>query len=364
MKVPFLDLKSAYTELSAEIDYAVSNVLSSGQYILGPTVEAFEAEFRTYAGANFAIGVGSGLDALVISLKALGIGPGDDVIVPSNTFIATWMAVTLCGATVVPVEPSWTTRNLDISLVEAAINPRTKAVIAVHLYGQPADIRPLLEIAYRHNLKVIEDAAQAHGAKYEDCIVGAHSDAVAWSFYPGKNLGAVGDGGAVTCNNAQLAANVSLLRNYGSPSKYKHDVVGLNSRLDPLQAAVLSVKLKHLERWNQTRKDVALRYLREITNENVSLPFVPHYSEPVWHLFVLQHDHRDELQENLRRVGVETLIHYPTPPHMQHAYNDSFLRDDFPIALRLSETALSLPIGPHMQERQVDQVIEMVNRYA
>ena len=257
MTVPFLDLQAGYLELKEEIDAAVARVLQSGWYILGPEVSAFEEEFASYCGADHCIGVGNGLEALHLALLAMGIGPGHEVIVASNTFIATWLAVSMAGAVPVPVEPDPATHNLDPGRMEAAITERTKAILPTHLYGQPADLDPILDIARRHGLKVLEDAAQAHGARYKGKRVGGHGDAVAWSFYPGKNLGAFGDGGAVTTNDADLASRIRTLGNYGSREKYVNEVRGFNSRLDPLQAAVLSVKLRYLDEWNARRRAVA-----------------------------------------------------------------------------------------------------------
>ena len=266
MKVPFLDLRAAYLELKPEIDAAIARVLDSGWYILGPEVEAFEAEWAEYCGASHAVGVGNGMDALTLALRALQIGPGDEVIVPSNTYIATWLAVSAVGATPVPVEPDLATYNIDPALIPAAITPRTKALLPVHLYGQPADLDPILAIARQHNLAVVEDAAQAHGARYKGCRIGAHGDVVCWSFYPGKNLGALGDAGAVTTNRADLADRIRVLRNYGSREKYVNELQGVNSRIDPIQAAVLRVKLKVLDEWNARRCRIAALYSQELAS--------------------------------------------------------------------------------------------------
>lgn len=362
MNVPFLDLRAAYVELKAEIDAAVARVLDSGHYILGPEVEAFEAEFAHYCEAGHAIGLANGLDALHLALRAMDIGPGDEVIVPSNTYIATWLAVSQCGATPVPVEPDPATHNLDPRRVEEALTPRTRAMIPVHLYGQPADLDPLLDVARRHNLRVLEDAAQAHGARYKGRRIGGHGDAVAWSFYPGKNLGALGDGGAVTTNNPELADRLRVLRNYGSRVKYVNDVPGYNSRLDPLQAAVLRVKLQHLDAWNQRRAAIASRYLAELRGNDLLLPEVPQWAEPAWHLFVVRHAQRDTLQQRLTAAGVGTLIHYPIPPHRQQAYAGAkFPAEAFAVASRLAGEVLSLPIGPHLSSLQAQQVAQAVN---
>jgi dTDP-4-amino-4,6-dideoxygalactose transaminase len=361
--IPFLDLGAAYRELQLEIDEAVSRVLSSGWYIDGPEVEAFEHEFAAFCGATHAIGVGNGLDALRLALAAMGVGPGDEVIVPSNTYIATWLAASQCGAIPVPVEPDETTYNIDHRLIEAAITSRTKAIIPVHLYGQPADLDPILAIARQHKLYVLEDAAQAHGARYKGRRIGSHGDAVAWSFYPGKNLGAMGDGGAVTTNDSEIADRIRLLRNYGSRVKYVHEVQGYNSRLDPIQAAILRVKLNRLEEWNRRRANVADSYRAIFRDSNLVVPYVPEWAEPAWHLFVVRHPHRDALQKLMAEAGVLTLIHYPIAPHMQMAYSSAgWGRDSFPLAKALAEQALSLPIGPQLDSTQSALVGDLVLR--
>ena len=279
----------------------------------------------------------------------MDVGPGDEVIVPSNTYIATWLAVSQCGATPVPVEPDERTYNIDPSLIEAAITPRTKVILPVHLYGQPADMDPILAIARKHGLRVLEDGAQAHGARYKGQRIGAHGDAVAWSFYPGKNLGALGDGGAVTTNDPELADRIRVLRNYGSRVKYVNEVQGYNSRLDPIQAAVLRVKLAHLDAWNARRADAAAAYLQGLHGCGLVLPHVPEWAAPAWHLFVVRHPQRDALQQRLSEAGVGTLIHYPIPPHRQAAYADAgFAQEAFPIASRMADEVLSLPMGPHL----------------
>jgi dTDP-4-amino-4,6-dideoxygalactose transaminase len=364
MSIPFLDLDSAYRELRREIDASVFRVLNSGRYVLGPEVEVFERDFANYTGATHAIGVANGLDALCLSLKALNIGPGDEVIVPSNTFIATWLAVSQCGARPVPVEPTLGSSNIDVSRVKGVITPRTRALIVVHLYGQPADLSPLLEISRIHGVNIIEDAAQAHGARYKGVRIGAHSDLVAWSFYPSKNLGAFGDGGAITSNNSGLSERIRTLRNYGSRAKYVHESQGVNSRLDPIQAAILKVKLNYLDEWNARRAAIAAVYLTSINSPRVTLPIVPEWADPVWHLFVIRHPDRDALQQALRDEGVETLIHYPIPPHKQLAYAGMFSEDEFPIAESLSNTGLSLPIGPHLAPQEAQKVAELVNLFA
>mgnify|MGYP000374425352 CR=1 FL=1 len=361
MKIPFLDLGAAYYELKSEIDESVARVLESGWYILGPEVEAFESEWATFCEARHAIGVANGLDALVLALKALDIGTGDEVIVPSNTYIATWLAVSSVGATPVPVEPNPATHNIDTARIEAAITPRTRAILPVHLYGQPADMDAILEVARRFSLRVVEDAAQAHGARYKGKRLGAHGDIVCWSFYPGKNLGALGDAGAVTTNDSGLAERVAILRNYGSRKKYVNEIVGLNSRLDPIQAAVLRVKLRVLDNWTDRRRAVADVYAERLKDTDLVLPHVPDWADPVWHLYVVTSPERDQLQTRLTEAGIGTLIHYPIPPHMQSAYDSmAFDADALPLARQLASGVLSLPIGPHLSIEEAGSVVQMI----
>jgi len=365
MNVPFLDVRAAYLELGSEIDAAVARVLDSGCYILGPEVEAFEDRFAAYVGAKHCVGVASGLDALHLTLRALGVGPGDEVIVPSNTYIATWLAVTQCGATPVPVEPDEATHNIDPSRIEAAITGRTKVILPVHLYGQPADLDEIVRVADRHGLRVLEDAAQAHGARYKGRPIGGHGTIVAWSFYPGKNLGALGDGGAVTTDDDEMAERLRRLRNYGSPEKYVHETVGYNSRLDPLQAAVLGVKLSYLDEWNERRKAVAKAYAALDGAPGLITPSVPPWADPVWHLYVLRVTARDEFREALAAGGVTTLIHYPIPPHRQLAYRGHPVATRaLPVAERLAGELVSLPIGPHLSEEQLNRVIEVAGSWS
>jgi dTDP-4-amino-4,6-dideoxygalactose transaminase len=373
VEVPFLDLKAPYLELSTELDEAYHRVLGSGWYVLGKEVAAFEEEFAAYCEADYCIGVGNGLDALHLILRAMEIGVGDEVIVPSNTYIATWLAVSYSGASPVPVEPCIDTYNLDPARIEAAITAKTKAIIAVHLYGQPADMDAINEIAKKHGLKVIEDAAQAHGARYKNCPVGSLSDAAGFSFYPGKNLGAFGDGGAVTTNDSTLADKVRMLSNYGSRVKYSHEVKGFNSRLDELQAAFLRVKLQKLDQWNERRKKIAEQYLSELsTLPDIKLPFVEDWADPVWHLYVITHPDRDSLAARLRQAGIDTLIHYPVPPHLAPAYQPTAVHSgisescsirEYPscgIAKTMSEQLLSLPIGPHLATETVHYITSQI----
>lgn len=362
MNVPFLDLGAAYSELKAEIETAVLVSLRSGWYIGGQEVEAFEHEFAAYTETRHCVGVANGLDALHLALRAMDIGAGDEVIVPSNTYIATWLAVSQCGAIPVPVEPLESTCNIDPGRIEAAITPRTKAIIPVHLYGQPADLDPILALARKHGLRVLEDAAQAHGARYKSKRIGGHGDVVAWSFYPGKNLGALGDAGAVTTNDSDIADRIRVLRNYGSRVKYVNEVQGYNSRLDPVQAAVLRVKLKVLDTWNARRAKIAARYTTALAETGLVLSAVPAWAEPVWHLYVVQSLRRDTLQKSLGEAGISTLIHYPIPPHLQQAYAKAgYVKGQFPIAEQLASQVLSLPIGPQLDNSNVDAVIAALN---
>jgi dTDP-4-amino-4,6-dideoxygalactose transaminase len=362
VKVPFLDLAGPYDEIKLELDEAYARFMRSGWYILGKEVDSFEEEYAGYCGAKYCIGVGNGLDALHLILRAWGIGPGDEVIVPSNTYIATWLAVSHAGATPVPVEPDPRTFNIDPDRIDAALTSRTRAIIPVHLYGQPADMDPIMSLAEKHGLKVIEDAAQAQGARCKERRTGSIGHAAGHSFYPGKNLGAFGDGGAVTTNDAELADRVRALRNYGSCKKYYNDYKGFNSRLDELQAAFLRVKLAKLDEWNERRRAIARYYidgLRDIPD--LTLPFVPEWAEPVWHLFVVRHPRRDELQEKLTAAGVGTLIHYPVPPHFSGAYAEgNGATGGLLIAENIAATVLSLPMGPHLMAEQAAEVARAV----
>lgn len=363
MKIAFNELKTPHLALEAELEEASRRVLRSGWYVLGPEVEAFEAEFAAYCGVKHCVGVANGLEAMHLVLRAWGIGPGDEVLVPSNTYIATWLAVSYAGATPVPVEPDPRTYNLDPTRLEEAITPRTRAILPVHLYGQPADMDPIMAVARRHGLKVLEDAAQGHGARYRGRRTGALGDAAGFSFYPTKNLGALGDAGAVTTDDADLARKVATLRNYGSRVKYVNEVPGFNSRLDELQAALLRVKLKHLEAWNEHRARLARVYLAGphalLSNaEELQWPHVPEWAEPCWHLFVVQVANREQVQTRLHTHGVGTMIHYPIPPHLQQAYAGlGHTRGRFPLAERMAERVLSLPMGPHVGEQALAQAL-------
>lgn len=365
MNVPFLDLKAQYLELSEQLDAAYHRVAESGRFILGPEVDSFETEFAAYCGAKHCIGVGNGLDALHVILRAADIGPGDEVIVPTNTYIATWLAVSYAGATPIPVEPDERTYNIDPDRIGAAITERTRAIMAVHLCGQPADMHVINEVASHHDLKVFEDCAQAHGARFQGTRVGALGLAAAFSFYPGKNLGASGDAGAVVTNDDELARQVRLVRNYGSEVKYYNEIKGLNSRLDEFQAAVLRVKLGKLEDWNSKRKLAAAAYLKGLAEvPDLTPPFVPEWADPVWHLFVTRHPQRDRLQEHLTANGVGTLIHYPVPPHLQRAYAElGYQRGDFPIAERMADEFLSLPMSAHLSAEEISYVLQVVSTF-
>jgi dTDP-4-amino-4,6-dideoxygalactose transaminase len=365
MDVPFLDIRSSYLEFKAEFDAAVARVLDSGWYILGEEVEAFEREFAATLGVKHCVGVANGLDALHLILRACDIKEGDEVIVPANTYIATWLAITYAGAKPVPVEPVEATYNLDPARIESAVTPRTKAIMLVHLYGQPADMDPIREVASRRGLCVIEDAAQAHGATYKGHKAGSLADAAGWSFYPGKNLGAMGDAGAVTTDDDELADRVRVLRNYGSRVKYFNEVKGFNSRLDPLQAAFLRVKLNHLTEWNSRRKTLAGRYMEALADvPDLTLPHVPEWADPSWHLFVVRHPQRDALQKHLTAQGIGTLIHYPIPPHLSEAYRElGYKQGDFPITESIHRTVLSLPMGPHLSAEQLERVVEGIRSF-
>lgn len=362
--VPFLDLNRLHQSIREPLDMAYSRVMNSGWFIMGPELEAFESEFSTYCGVKHCIGVGNGLEALHLLLIAYSIGPGDEVIVPSNTFIATWLAVSQCGAKPIPVEPLRNSHNIDPERIIEAITVRTKAIIPVHLYGQPAEMDSINSIAKRYNLIVIEDAAQAQGARYKGKRCGSIGHAAATSFYPGKNLGALGDGGAVLTNDDTIADKVKKLRNYGSRIKYEHNIPGYNSRLDELQAAFLRVKLSVLDDWNDKRRAVANKYNQMLIHENILVPFVPECSEPVWHLYVIRTPKRDELKDHLEQNGIATVIHYPIPPHRQSCYLDYEDRI-LPIADSLANEVLSLPMFSELDEDEIryvsNKVIEFCN---
>lgn len=359
--ISFLDLKRLNSSYKSEIDAAIARVLDTGWYVLGEEVNSFESEFSEFCQTKHCISVANGLDALHLILRAYGIGPGDEVIVPANTFIATWLAVSHAGATPVAVEPDEQTYNINPSLIESAITPRTKAIIAVHLYGQPADMDLINSIARKNGIRVIEDAAQAHGARYHGRRVGSLGDAAGFSFYPGKNLGALGDGGAITTNDDELAGLLKKLRNYGSSIKYHHDVLGFNSRLDEIQAAVLRVKLKYLDKENIARSKVAALYLEKLKNADIILPKILNNVESVWHLMVIRTSNRAKLQLLLNNAKIGNLVHYPIACHQQPAYAEM----NWP-SLKLSETlqsqVLSLPMAPYLTSQEIDQIVDLINK--
>ena len=360
--IPFLDIKSAYAELKPELDAAYGRVMESGWFVLGKEVEAFEAEYAAFCGTRHCVGLGNGLEALELVLRAWDIRAGDEVIVPSNTYIATWLAVTAMGATVMPVEPTPGGPNIDPDRIGAAITSRTKAIMPVHLYGEPADMDAIMALADKHGIKVIEDVAQAQGARVRGRRTGSLGHAGAHSFFPTKNIGAYGDGGAVTTDDPKLAERLRALRNYGSRVKYVNIERGYNSRLDELQAALLRVKLPRLDEWNERRRVLAARYSDRLSGiPGLGLPRAPQWAEPVWHLYVVRTDRRAELVKALDKAGIGSLIHYPIPPHLQEAYADIGLaRGAYPLAEQLAETVLSLPMGPHMKPEAVDEVAEVV----
>ncbi len=370
--VPFLDVLAAYRELSGEISGAIARVCQSGQYIGGAEVQDFESEYAAYCGVKHCVGVGNGLDGLVLLLRAAGIGPGDEVIVPGHTFIATWLAVTQVGALPVAADVEADGFNIDTADVARKVTAKTRAILPVHLYGCPTDMKPLKAIADQHDLWLFEDAAQAQGARYDGRRAGGLADGAAWSFYPGKNLGAMGDAGAVTTDNDELAASVRMIGNYGANRKYHHDVAGVNSRLDPMQAAVLRVKLARLEAWNEQRRAIAARYMQHITASGVTLPQRMQATSSasgvcqsaVWHIFPVLSEDRDALSARLERAGVATLIHYPVLPVASGAYaqpGSHRSEGEMRHAARAANEELSLPIGPHMTAAQVDEVIDALN---
>lgn len=364
MQVPFVSFRPMEEELEQDLRAAFDRVLHASWYIKGKEVEVFEQSFAKYCGTDYCIGVGNGLDALMLALKSLGIGEGDEVIIPSNTFIATALAVSYVGAKPVLVEPILETFNIDPERIEAAISERTKAIIPVHLYGQACDMDPIMEVAKRHGLKVVEDCAQAHGATYKGRKVGTFGEAAGFSFYPGKNLGALGDAGAVVTNDADLAKKLEALGNYGSDFKYHHIYKGNNSRLDEMQAAFLSVKLKHLDRMNEDRRRIANRYLNEIKNPNIILPYVREDCVPVWHIFGIRCEERDSLETWLNEKGVGTNKHYPIPIHMQECYKEmNCSKDDYPLAGKISASELSIPLYYGISEDETSRVIEMINSF-
>ena len=364
MTIPFIDLRAAHEEIGAELDAAVARVIDSGRYLLGPELESFESEFAEYCGTRHCVGVASGLSALELALQATGIGPGDEVIVPAYTFVGTWIAVTRTGARPVPVDVHEQTYNIDAGQIAAAMTPATAAIVPVHLRGEPADMDAVNEIAEAHGLVVIEDAAQAHGARHRGRRAGSLGTAAAFSFYPAKNLGALGDGGAVTTDDDAIAERVRLLRNYGERKKYEIEIAGVNSRLAEIQAAALRVKLPRLDGWNAARARLAQIYKAQLEgHDSLSLPDVPGWAEPAWHLFAVGHPDRDACRAALERQGIETQIHYPVPPHLSGAYSDfNAMRGSFPVTERLAGTTLSLPLYPQLDPKSCAEVATAVVR--
>ncbi len=362
--IPFLNIKKLNLEIQSDLQDAFNKVINNGTYILGEELQSFENEYAIYCQSKYAVGVGNGLDALYLILKGWDIGPGDEVIVPSNTFIASWLAVSHTGATPVPVEPNAKTYNIEPRNIQALITSRTRAIMAVHLYGKPCELDEIKKIADKNNIKVIEDAAQAHGAKYKNTPIGCSNDAVAWSFYPGKNLGALGDGGAITTNDQNLYVKLQKLRNYGSLTKYNHEIIGFNSRLDELQAAFLRVKLKYLDKHNKNRQDIAETYIQELKDYSdiIQLPSTDSNdgTTSVWHLFVVQYKYRGKLIDKLKEKGISTLIHYPKPPHLQEAYSKQFVKymTKLPLSDSIHENIFSLPIGPNQTIEQTEYILK------
>lgn len=364
MQVPFVSFLPMEKELDQELKNAFERVYSRSWYILGEEDKAFEQAFASYLGVNNCVGVGNGLDALVLALRALKIGPGDEVIVPSNTYIASVLAISYAGATPVLVEPDIDTFNIDPHLIESAITGKTKAIMPVHLYGQACDMDPVMKIADKYGLFVIEDCAQAHGATYKGKKVGTFGNAAGFSFYPGKNLGALGDSGAVVTDNDELASEIRALSNYGSDYKYHHILKGVNSRMDEMQAAFLSAKLPHLDRMNQARRRIADMYSSKINNPKVILPAVNPECVPVWHVYGVRCEERDALESFLKERGIGTNKHYPTPIHLQEAYKDLAIPEGaLPIAEKISKTELSLPIYYGMTDEEIQYVIDSVNEF-
>lgn len=365
MNVPFLDLKSINNTYRGDLQVAMDRVLDSGWFILGEETAAFEREFASYCGTEHCVGVGNGLDALVLLLRAMNVGVGDEVIVPSNTYIATWLAATHVGATPVPVEPVEGTYNIDPEAIAAAITPKTRAIIAVHLYGHPAEMDRIMELAEQHGIRVIEDAAQAHGATYRGRRVGTLGHAAGFSFYPGKNLGALGDGGAITTNDPEIADRVRVLRNYGSRIKYVNEETGTNSRLDELQSAFLRAKLPSLDRDNASRTELAREYLAHLDPTAMVLPLLAENAEPVWHVFAVRVRDRNAFQRALQLDGIGTVIHYPIPPHLQNCYAHLGLgKGALPISERIHEEIISLPLWPGMTRQALHHVIASANKHA
>ena len=363
MKINFLDIKKINYRYNKEFKNCLSNFLDDGYFILGDQVKNFESEFANYCNTKYCVGVGNGLDALYLTLKSWGIKKGDEVIVPSNTYIATWLAVSNLGATVVPVEPNILTSNINPKLIREKITKNTKAIVPVHLYGQTADIDQIREAILNTEIKILEDAAQGHGAKYKNRLVGNLGHAAAFSFYPTKNLGALGDGGAVTTNCINTYNKIKELRNYGSNKKYYNESKGVNSRLDEIQASFLRIKLKNLDNDNLCRKKIAKIYNEKIISKKIIKPYIEINCDSVWHLYVVMVDHREDFIKYLDSKNIQHIIHYPVPPYRQNAYRKEFKNPNYPIADKLASKVISLPIGPHLENREIDYIVETINNY-
>ena len=359
----FIDMKAPYLELKDELDAAYQRFMNSGWYVLGPEVENFERIWAEYCGTKYCVGVSNGLDALCLGLEAGGVKPGDEVIVPANTYIATWLAISQIGATPVPVEPEEKTFNIDPARIEAAITPKTTAIAVVHLYGTPADMDPVMQLAEKHHLFVLEDNAQSQGAIYHGKRTGNLGHAAAFSFYPAKNIGAFGEAGGVTTNDPAIADKIKVLRNYGSRIKYHNEVKGYNRRIDALQAAFLAVKTPHLDDWNARRRNIASAYFNGLKDiPEIKLP-LSKLEDSVWHQFIIRVQNRDDFQNKMKICGIPTMIHYPIPPHLSDAYREmGYKKGDFPITEEWAETFLSLPIGPHMLLSDAETVIQAVKK--
>jgi dTDP-4-amino-4,6-dideoxygalactose transaminase len=363
--IPFLSFKHMNEEIKAELLPSFENFIDKGWYILGDQVKQFEHDYANYCTTKHAVGVANGLDALIIALKTLNIGVGDEVIVPSNTYIASWLAVSYVGATPIPVEPRFETYNINPDLIEAAITPKTKAIMPVHLYGQCCEMDAIMNIAQKHNLFVVEDNAQSQGATYNGKVTGSFGHINGTSFYPGKNLGAYGDAGAITTNDVQLYNRSNVIRNYGSQKKYYNEIKGINSRLDELQAGFLSIKLKHLTKWSEQRNRIAALYNQQLSGVgDVVTPVLANGATSVYHLYVIRTNKRDALQQYLNENGVGTLIHYPLPPHLQEAYQElGYKKGDFPLAETIADTCISLPMFPGLTDEQVKQVCDTIKQF-
>lgn len=360
--IKFLDLYKINERFREEIDFRIKKVIDSGWYVLGEEVKQFEKDFAKFCGTKFAIGVANGLDALNLIIKAYGFKNGDEIIVPANTYIASILAITQNNCTPILVEPDINTYNINPNLIEEKITPKTKAIMVVHLYGQAVQMQKIWDLAKKYNLKIIEDSAQAHGAIYKDKRIGNLGDAAGFSFYPGKNLGCMGDGGCITTNDEVLAKKIQALRNYGSHIKYNNIYQGVNSRLDEIQAAVLNVKLKYLDEDNEKRRQIAKYYMENIKNSSIVMPQISDEKSHVWHIFALRTKNRNKLQEYLTENDIQTLIHYPIAPHKQECFKD-WNNLSFPVTEEIHNTILSLPISPVMEQKEVENIVEAVNKY-